>query len=188
MKHILSIILLAGCVTTTQAQKRTTVAHKNKQQTLQATKFKEEKEDIFGRQLFDLLQSGDQQSWRKIFPNFEEYQSLIEQALAANMFELTRQRVDSLKLIFKRDADSAYRNDLVQLQQEARVLGIQWKDASFTKFDWVASYPDDFPARCLGGDIYFYFGNNTFIAEGIEAIEYSGRYKLQSIKRITKLH
>jgi hypothetical protein len=71
--------------------------------------------------------------------------------------------------------------------RQADSLGINWNDAVYGKLDFNSLYPEDFVRKYMNGDIWFSCKNSHFIIEGIEAVEVSYGFKLQSIKNIRQV-
>jgi hypothetical protein len=188
MKKIIqtSIVSLALCLLTACAfaQKKTPVANKkNKQPALKTNSLS--KEEILGQQVFDVLKANDLAAWHKLYPTYEEYAGMLDQMLAAKMDNITPQKVAEDKAGYKKESDEVFRKDALKLLYQAAALKIEWKDASFNKFDYVTSYPNDLPCRYMKGRLYFYYSQSVYIIEDVEALEVGDTFKLQAVKGIT---
>lgn len=173
--------LLASCL---MAQKKTSAINKKNKPTVLATTTLS-KEEVLGQQVFNALKANDLVAWHRLYPTYEEYAGMLDQMLAAKMDNITPQKVAEDKAGYKKESDEVFRKDALKLLYQAAALKIQWKDASFNKFDYVSSFPNDLPCKYMKGTLYFYYGQSVFLIEGIEGLEVGDTFKLQTVKGIT---
>ena len=144
------------------------------------------KENEFAKEIFLSLQDNDYASFKKLYPSFDEYKELMQMMLDAGMADLTKEKIAGFLEDYKRESDSTYRAEFAKLIHEADSIGVNWKDASFVKFEFVAAYPDNFSRKYLNGDIHFSCGKSSFIIGGIEGVELPSSYKIQEVKEIRR--
>lgn len=149
-----------------------------------ATAQKHEKEDTLTDKIIKALSTNDSAAYRALYPDFEQYKQLMQEMLKAQMADLTQEKVDGFLKDFQKESDSTFYAEFENLLQQAKDAGVDWKHISNADMESVAAYPENFPHKYLNGDIYFTSNQKQFVIEGIEAVELSGVYKLQSIKGI----
>lgn len=145
---------------------------------------KHEKEDTLTDKIMKALSTGDSALYRSLYPDFEQYKQLMQEMLKAQMADLTQEKVDEFLKDFQKESDSTFHAEFENLLQQARDVGVDWKNIVDAKIESIAAYPENFPHKYLNGDIYFTSDEKQFVIEGVEAVELSGGYKLQSIKGI----
>ena len=105
----------------------------------------------------------------------------------AKIIKLPQQDIDQMVIRHDNEATAAYKDIFHGFLRQADSLGIKWEEASYQKFDFTSLYPEDFIRKYMNGDIWFSSKKSHFIIEGIEAVEVSGGFKLQSIKSIRQV-
>ena len=135
----------------------------------------------FARLLFTALQRNDEALWLSLYPTDEEYKSLLQLMLIANMDDLTQQKINQMIGQRKKEASAVYRKEFHELMAEAKKKGILLANTTFQSFDSEEIYPTNFPKKYLNVDIWFSGKNSYYLIAGIEAVETENGYKLQAI-------
>ena len=82
----------------------------------------------------------------------------------------------------RKEATDAYKTEFKNFCKQADRLGINWSDAVYQKFDYIAAYPETVKLKYLTGNIWFSCKHSHFLIEGIEALQIEAGYRLQAVK------
>jgi len=138
-----------------------------------------------GKQVFIALKTNNVQLYRNLYPDFEEYKTLIQQMVNAKIDGLTQEQMNIFLEDYKREADSMYRAEFINLKHQADSLGIDWNAAEFISFESIAAFPDKITIKYLDGYLKFNIAQAVFIMD-VEAFEFDPSFKLQAVKNIRK--
>jgi hypothetical protein len=138
-----------------------------------------------GKQVFAALKTNNAQLYRSLYPNFEEYKSLMQQMVTAKVDGLTQKQMNIFLEDYKNKADSTYHAEFVALRQQADSLGIDWNNTEFTSCEGIAAFPENITIKYFDGYIKFSIAQSVFIID-VEAFEFKPSFKLQAVKKISK--
>jgi hypothetical protein len=142
------------------------------------------KEEQLATQIFTAFKNKDEQLWQSLHPTNNEYRELLQLMLQEKMEGLTQEKINAMLVQREEEATAVYKLDFGNFLQQADSLGINWKEAVYSEFDFLPYLPTSFPRKYLDGNIFFSSGKNLFEIQGIEAVETAAGFKLQSIKKI----
>ena len=144
------------------------------------------KEEKLARLIVESFRKKDDSLWRSLFPSNEEYRKLLQLMLDAKMEGLTQAKINDMIAQRKQEAVKAYNTDFKSFIKQADSLGINWKKTEYKNFIFE-TYKTAIPGKYLNGDIWLLYNHIEFVIEGVEAVETSSGFKLQSIKGIRRL-
>jgi hypothetical protein len=144
-------------------------------------------EDTLSHNIFRAFQKGSDSLWVLLYPTNAEYRELTRLMTEAKIIKLPQEDIDQMLIRHDNEATAAYKDIFHAFLRQADSLGIKWNEASYQKLDFTSLYPEDFIRKYMNGDIWFSCKKLNFIIEGIEAVEVSGGFKLQSIKSIRQV-
>lgn len=144
-------------------------------------------EDSLAHKIFKAFQKGNDTLFVLLYPTNAEYRELTRLMTEAKIIKLPQQDIDQMLIKHDNEATAAYKDIFHDFLRQADSLGIKWNDAIYQKLDFTSLYPEGFIRKYMNGDIWFSYKKTHFIIDGIEAVEVSGGFKLQSIKSIRQV-
>lgn len=174
--YITGVLFFTSCFQTGMAQTKMIFTNRNNMTI--------SKEEQLAKQIFSAFQKKDEQLWQSLYPTNEEYRELLQLMLKEKMDGLTQGKIDSMLVQREEEAIGVYKLEFEDFLVQADSLGVNWLDAQYSEFDFLPYLPTHFPRKYLDGNIFFLSRKKLFVIQGIEAVEISSGFKLQSIKRI----
>jgi hypothetical protein len=144
-------------------------------------------EDTLAHNIFRAFQKGSDTLFAALYPTNAEYRELTRLMTEAKIIKLPQQDIDQMLARHDNEATAAYKDIFHGFLKLADSMGIKWNEAIYQKLGFTSLYPEDFTRKYMNGDIWFSCKKLNFIIDGIEAVEVSGGFKLQSIKSIRQV-
>lgn len=165
-----------------------TAQSKYKSDSAKSTALNPMAEENLGLKIFKAFQKRDDSLWLTLYPTNTEYRQLIRLMTIAKIIKLPKSTIDEMITRHDSEAIPEYKKTFHVFLKQADSVGINWNDAVYRKIDFNSLYPDHFARKYMNGDICFSCKNSHFIIQGIEAVEVSPGFKLQSIKNIRRVN